>query len=278
MSWLFSRALVEEYSAASCSGGEPCVQLSVMPSPHPFWRKDKTMDFSGPSQFGLTCRVLTADLGAALLTWFLAGFPVRTFPSPDVAMDSTANAAGCGRKWRGSLARFDPASHSWRTAQLSLLGDSDEFSETWPRWGTTVAGELYLLPVLVPPTSENESGFWPTPNVPNGGRSVAHVTDWRGKSAYSDKGVKVQVGLEAAVKRSFYTTPCVSDTSHRKQKYAQGGTPLSMQAGGALNPPWVEWLMGWPIGWTAMQPLAMDRFQAWPHSHSEPCMTTEEVA
>lgn len=31
--------------------------------------------------------------------------------------------------------------------------------------------------------------------------------------------------------------------------------------GGRLNPPWVEWLLGWPIGWTACAPLAMDRFR-----------------
>ena len=23
---------------------------------------------------------------------------------------------------------------------------------------------------------------------------------------------------------------------------------------GQLNPPWVEWLMGWPIGWTDLKP------------------------
>lgn len=29
-----------------------------------------------------------------------------------------------------------------------------------------------------------------------------------------------------------------------------------------------EWLMAWPIGWSGLQPLAMDRFQQWQHSHS----------
>jgi len=30
--------------------------------------------------------------------------------------------------------------------------------------------------------------------------------------------------------------------------------------GGQLNPTWVEWLMGWPLGWTDLQPLEMDKF------------------
>lgn len=38
-------------------------------------------------------------------------------------------------------------------------------------------------------------------------------------------------------------------------------------AGGQLNPDWVEWLMGWPIGWTDLKPLAMARWREWCVSH-----------
>jgi hypothetical protein len=38
---------------------------------------------------------------------------------------------------------------------------------------------------------------------------------------------------------------------------------------GRLNPMWVEWLMGWPIGWTALQPLEMDRFREWLKQHGD---------
>ena len=40
-------------------------------------------------------------------------------------------------------------------------------------------------------------------------------------------------------------------------------------AGGQLNSDWVEWLMGWPIGWTDLKPLAMDRFHQWLLSHGK---------
>lgn len=30
-----------------------------------------------------------------------------------------------------------------------------------------------------------------------------------------------------------------------------------------LNPDWVEWLMGWPIGWTDLKPLATGKFRLW---------------
>jgi hypothetical protein len=29
----------------------------------------------------------------------------------------------------------------------------------------------------------------------------------------------------------------------------------------------IEWLMGWPLDWTAVEPLATDRFQQWCDSH-----------
>jgi hypothetical protein len=39
--------------------------------------------------------------------------------------------------------------------------------------------------------------------------------------------------------------------------------------GGSLNPTWVEWLMGWPLGWTDLKPSGTGKFQAWLRSHGE---------
>lgn len=33
--------------------------------------------------------------------------------------------------------------------------------------------------------------------------------------------------------------------------------------GGQLNPEWVEWLMGWPIGWTSLEPLPRENLMDW---------------
>ena len=38
-------------------------------------------------------------------------------------------------------------------------------------------------------------------------------------------------------------------TPEEKSHLSRGWT------GGKLNPDWVEWLMGWPIGWTELKPL-----------------------
>ncbi len=44
---------------------------------------------------------------------------------------------------------------------------------------------------------------------------------------------------------------------------------VEYQTGMRLNPMWVEWLMGWPLGWTDLKPLEMDRCQPAPQQHGD---------
>jgi hypothetical protein len=82
--------------------------------------------------------------------------------------------------------------------------------------------------------------------------------------------------LGRAVNRRTWPTPNASDNRDRGnlnspcvQRRIEKGKQigLSMAAGGSLNPTWVEWLMGWIIGWTDLSPLAMDKYQQWLRSH-----------
>ena len=42
-------------------------------------------------------------------------------------------------------------------------------------------------------------------------------------------------------------------------EYQRKTPTLATHAGGKLNPVWVEWMMGWPLGWTDLKPLEMDK-------------------
>jgi len=48
----------------------------------------------------------------------------------------------------------------------------------------------------------------------------------------------------------FWPTPVADDTGHRTRPFSQGGVSLSHVLGGPTNPRWIEWLMGFPVGWT----------------------------
>lgn len=43
--------------------------------------------------------------------------------------------------------------------------------------------------------------------------------------------------------------------------------------GGIPNPPWAEWLMGFPIGWTGLKPLETARFREWFDMFGKNCVS-----
>jgi hypothetical protein len=44
---------------------------------------------------------------------------------------------------------------------------------------------------------------------------------------------------------------------------------MAKQRGGHLSPSFVERMMNWPVGWTDLEPLAMDKYQQWYASHGD---------
>jgi hypothetical protein len=280
MSWLFSRALVEASLEATSSDGARSALSNGSPTPRAFLPPDRTTAFSRPSRFGMTFGPLTDDLGAELLTWFLAASRARTSALPEREPESTESEAECGPTWRGSLARFDPDSRSWRTAQRSLLGDSGEFSVTWPSSGMTADGQCWELMLSEPTISATDSGLWPTPTAAGFEcADIPRLLERREKYAakYGNNGFGLT--LNQAVK--VWATPVTRDYRHpgrsrMERTGSKAGDPLPQQVGGALNPTWVEWLMGWPLGWTDLKPSATDRCHSAPLQPGECSPQTSE--
>lgn len=51
---------------------------------------------------------------------------------------------------------------------------------------------------------------------------------------------------------SLLPTPTTQDAKNNgsESQKMRNTQPLNAAVGGSLNPEWVEWLMGFPIGWT----------------------------
>jgi hypothetical protein len=299
MSWHYSRALEEVYWGENSSGGEPSAPSSWIPTHGTFWSPDKTTDVSPPSRSGMTYAPSTGGHGKDVLMWFLGDFLVRTSPSQEPARESTASAAGYGVRCGESLATFDLDSCSWKTPQLSLLAEVSESLPIWPRWATwdeTACWELPtpsgLMDLRARITSEIESGSLeriPTPTVcgnynrkgasKNSGDGIAtYVRRWPTPTKADGEGGpgrsskrKGGDNLRTAVKR--WPTPTVQDSKNNgaPSQMVRNTKPLNAEVGGPLNPTWVEWLMGWPLGWTDCAASATDKFQQWLHSHGRPC-------
>ena len=353
MSWLFSQALVEEYLVDTSSDGEQSAPLSGSNIQQAYCAPDKMTAFSRLSRFGMTFKPLTESRGEALLMSYLAGFHARTSVPLEKAQALTESAAECGEKWRASFTKYSPDTHSWKTHQCSLLGDLDEFSETWPQWGLMRDGECWEQQTLeqnirgtefglslntwatpttmdkLPPKSAqalhkeatmarpgrskpanlrdqvSNMQNWPTPAARDGnstntletlldGRFVDQLANrvkmvenniWTTPCSRDWKGHTITLNHPDGFNKSLandvlkFPTPQASDCRDRGnmsnlsiQRRAKKGKQLNLSmvahpTSGQLNPTWVEWLMGWPLGWTDLKPLAMDRFQSWQQQH-----------
>ena len=81
----------------------------------------------------------------------------------------------------------------------------------------------------------------------------------------------VRESLETMARNGRLPTLTSSDgrKGWRSRRYGDGTPTLGARLGGTLNPEWAEWYMGWPIGWTGLQPLEMGRFVKWLAKHGK---------
>ena len=163
MSWLYSRALVEEYLGENFSDGEQSALSSGNNTPQAYCAPDKMTGFSRLSRFGMTFKPLTESRGEELLMSYREDFLAKTFQPQGKVSELMENDQECGEKWRGSFTKFDQDTSLWKTHQCSLLGDLEEFLETWPQWGLMRNGECWEQQTLEQTIRGTESGF-----VPNG--------------------------------------------------------------------------------------------------------------
>jgi hypothetical protein len=229
MSWLFSQVLVEEYLGDTSLDGEPSVPLNGNNIQQAYCAPDKMTKFSRLSRFGMMYKPLTESRGEELLTLYLADFHAKTSAQQGGGGGSQAAEHQCGNTRQGSLARLDPDTLLWRTAQCSLFEDLELSLQTWPQWGLMQNGECWAQMTLGLVTIEKEFGYWPTPTA----------TDWKatGKlETLKRQGDKNEAGHQ---NRPQY---------HYARKYNMK-MPLAAQ----------EILMMWPLGWTDLKPLEMDK-------------------
>jgi hypothetical protein len=226
--------------------------------PQAYLCSDKMMGFSRLSRFGMTFKLLTADRGKALLTLYLGDFHARTFQPQERVQESTESNQGCGKKWQGSFAKYDPDTHSLRTHQCSLLEDSTESCQTLPAWGLMRDGECWEQPTLALRIKETEYGSLPKTMFPTPVRSEGN-----GSAAF-----KLTDAVEASIGKPC---PLMQKNIHLWEKFQALGFPQKnlekSLIGGKLNPTWVEWLMGWPLEWTDLKPLETDKFRQWQQQH-----------
>ena len=198
--------------------------------------------------------------------------PAKTSQSQDSKREyKTEREAGYGQSAPVLLGSFSPDTPSLKTSQTCLMENGElglsEYSGTFPRSGMMRSGTVYQLPNLARTITEIGSGlsvtqeekfYWRTPDTGSGGTPKALL---EGKT-HRESGHAIQVRLADQVK--MWPTPSTRDYKGgyiggriRNGKVSWDTLDVAVQhtdnqekTNGTLNPTWVEWLMGFPLGHT----------------------------
>ena len=270
MSWHYSRALVAASSVDTSLDGGVSAPSNTTTMPEAFSSHGRTTDASRRSRSGMTFAPLTDALGEAVLTWCLEASRARTSAQPERAPASPEPDQGFGQRWRELSVRYDLGSFGWKTARCLYGEDLPWSSVTLPRWGFMRGGECWERITQAPRTSATGSGCWPTPTAD---ACIGVAPTPAMAERFRRKGSSGSF-VEAMAARIF-PTPTVNDSKNNgspsQYRRTSNGKPRDLQlnavVGGALNPTWVEWLMGWPLGWTDCGASATDRFREWCSVH-----------
>jgi len=235
MSWLYLPGLVEDCWQADYLAGEPSALSRSTTSASGPCSSDSGMDALSGSRSGTTCEPSTDELGVERWMSLLAQTHANETAEliGPVARLKALEATLCE-----SLPKSGPASFIGKTLPKCVrmrLGVATGSLPPLRLW--VMPQRLFRSGRVVWALTTSAGGCsclpsWPTPTA-NGWRSGKHSLDLRERT--------------------------------------RGGRPFHEEwwwrTGCQVTPEEVEELMGWPIGWTDLKPLEMDKFRQWWSAH-----------
>jgi len=191
------------------------------------------------------------------------------------------------------FARFDQGDLSWRNPSGQCRGDTQSPSTSFlmfPRSGVVSmtpngAVVMYAIDPVSMADGTTRDG-WPWPriledlHIPDPQPTLSKVRpygfdpsvfrSWKTPSARDMKNASMSF-IEAGIMSGNHSGLDGEVVAVTVEEYAarMGLDALELvrnrfhESMGYLNPDWVEWLMGWPIGWTSLHPMAQAEIDAY---------------
>lgn len=150
------------------------------------------------------------------------------------------------------------ASGYWRTPDTGAGGEiSAEKAADFAMRKTRASGSAIQIRLC---DQVRHPQLWPTPNCSglDGGSNSRKANKKRGIYQMIYPTPKCQDARAASFDRRKGN---LGEVIHGR--YLNGGNATPQTKSARLNPNWVEWLMGWPIGYTDSKPLETDKFRSW---------------
>ena len=258
MSWHYLLEGEEAYWPHTYLDGAPSALLKLTLTVEASCSPGSGMECSTPSRSGTTCEPSTERAGEDTSMSCPEDSLARTSPPPDQDAVSPESVPDCGPNSPESSGRSRRRTSSSKTLRTFVLADLSSSCKTLPVWGMMRGGVCWAQTPWVPPTSANDSGLLPTPTT-RGNEMSLSMQKWPAHRRLMD--------LFENLPRPRASDADRGGSAGRTDKVRPS---LETLTGG----PWIsfrEWMMGWPIGWTALEPLAMAKFQQWQQWHGGSC-------
>ena len=200
--------------------------------------------------------VLTACCATGAVDVVYGGF-YRAHVSPSAWLETKkgkTTPVTCGRSFRDWSEKLNRVGSSLKTYLEYCVSQQMTYAGTWSVKVTQSGYGILKLRLCLwratrpeRNTGEKESFLWRTPD--------AHCDrGFRKRETFEDRqkrGMPLQLNDQVA---HMLPTPVAHDAQNVSAAgYKRHTPPLGCVAGGSLNPAWIEWLMGFPIGWTDLE-------------------------
>lgn len=197
-----------------------------------------------------------------------------------------------GNITKKQLGFYDQNTHSLRMFQQSLIEDLMLPLQTLPRTGMMRNGIIYQHPRLVHFTKENDCLLLPTCRSKKSG-DYQYSNGIKGRKTLTLTGIvklfptpraqeKCQYnskdkGMSLSRMVKMFPTPTKQDNRGKGKYKFDKSYFVDKKVTGQLNPTFVEWLMGFPIGWTELDALEMQLFRKSQKSLHKPLKKEKRV-
>lgn len=208
-------------------GLEGMARRGMWPTP----TEQDSSNTAGPSQLNRNSLPLNAAVGGTSTR--------RNWPTPD-ARDSHAEGleSGMRRIEKYGTQGLQTAVKTWPTPRFEGGRTSPDINQ-----GNRSGNGAPDLATAV-------ARMWPTPTVTSGAQTAESPTPGQTGGTTLPGAVITAEKLAAAFPSAQYMT--------QEQAYRAKGSSV-----GQLNPTWVEWLMGFPLGYTALTPMNLEDWNDW---------------
>jgi hypothetical protein len=181
---------------------------------------------TGPIRPSTTMSEPSTQMDLEKSTLSVVGFHASPGVSPG-SKEAQKMTAISGQRWLPLLKTYGLSGSLAKTCAALLVSQwaSSAVYLTWRGLGTKPFHLLFQLAPSTPRTEGTGSGLWPTVRTVSVPESPEHWLERKEKFKQGESNFNPGLNLEVAVQIHGVTN-------------------------GSLNPTWVEWLMGFPIGWT----------------------------